>query len=134
VTVRALLVVALLASTLASAGPVVDMFMIELVEIQGKPLKGDASAKVKAEFQQNAKSGCQFPRPPGTKPLDVWFEAAVDGSGKVKFQPGGPKGGANSEVVSCAKQALLNSRVQLPAGDYRLEVKVRFEKTRYEIQ
>jgi hypothetical protein len=132
---RALLVLTLVA-TPSFAGPMVDMYMLTVESATAQPIDDQQSLLDKARalpFVDAAKRGCMFKVPPKGV-FEPWYQGSVTEAGKIKFDRLPKQGGAPNEVVECALLSILNTQIQLEPGRYRITLRVRFKKTRYEIR
>jgi len=114
-------------------GKTVDLFVPTIRELTATPLSDAGVEALKVAFEENGSSGCNMDPRPGAKTYDAWFEGSVDEAGKFRFDEGKREGGSSEAIAWCTRGVIINNRIRVPPGRYRLAAKVTFKKIKYEL-
>ena len=69
--------------------------------------------------------GCRLAADPGNESITTWIQSTIDSTGHVQFTHATDPSVAK-DITHCAQEAVANTKLAIPEGEYRLTVKVWF--------
>ena len=128
----------LLALPFAAFATRIFIYYAQVSKIVAQPLSADGAPSgppVDVKFVQTVKSGGQLKHPPKGL-VHPWLLVTVDVGGRshpAHDHEHPSRGGASAEVTTEALQVVVNHRLELPPGEYRLTLDLRFQRGPYEL-